>query len=61
MTPSDPASGPHASISGRPAADPLRREFDARRQGRATVMAVLLGAFALLIFAITIAKLGIWG
>jgi len=41
--------------------DPLRDEFQARRQSRANVMALLLGGFAVLIFAITIAKMGLLG
>jgi preprotein translocase subunit SecG len=37
------------------------RQIRARQAGRAKVMAVILFALAILFFAITIVKVGIWG
>jgi hypothetical protein len=37
--------------------DPDEKEFRARQKSRATVMAWLLGAFVILMFAISIAKM----
>ena len=38
--------------------DPLEDEIRRRQRTRAVIMAVLLGAFAVLVYAITIAKMG---
>jgi hypothetical protein len=38
--------------------DPREDEIRRRQKARAIIMAVLLGAFALLVYAITIAKMG---
>jgi hypothetical protein len=40
---------------------PEELEIRRRQKSRATIMAVLLGAFAILVFAITIAKMGLYG
>ena len=36
-------------------------EIRRRQKSRATIMALLLGGFAILVFAITIAKMGLYG
>jgi hypothetical protein len=38
--------------------DPRDQEIRRRQRARAIIMAVLLGAFVLLVYAITIAKMG---
>ena len=42
---------------------PIPDEIEIRRRqrSRAAIMAVLLGGFAILVFAITIAKMGLYG
>jgi hypothetical protein len=40
---------------------PDEQEIRRRQKGRAIVMALLLGAFAVLVYAITIAKMGLAG
>ena len=40
-----------------PSAPPTPQEYRARQRARATVMAVLLGAFVVLVFAITLVKI----
>ena len=39
--------------------DPRDDEIRRRQRSRAVIMAVLLGAFAVLVYAITIAKMGL--
>ena len=41
--------------------DPRDEEIRRRQKTRALIMAVLLGAFVLLVYAITIAKMGMLG
>jgi accessory gene regulator protein AgrB len=41
--------------------DPREDEIRRRQKSRAVIMALLLGAFVILIYAITIAKLGLQG
>ncbi|HEX8622999.1 MAG TPA: hypothetical protein VF718_13615 [Allosphingosinicella sp.] len=41
--------------------DPREDEIRRRQRSRAIIMAVLLGAFVLLVYAITIAKMGMLG
>jgi hypothetical protein len=38
--------------------DPLQDEIRRRQKGRALVMALLLGAFVVLVYAITIVRIG---
>ncbi|HYG48192.1 MAG TPA: hypothetical protein VD846_09670 [Allosphingosinicella sp.] len=38
--------------------DPREEEIRRRQKARAIIMALLLGAFAILVYAITIAKMG---
>lgn len=38
--------------------DPRNEEIRRRQKARAVIMAVMLGAFVLLVYAITIAKMG---
>lgn len=42
---------------------PMPDEIEIRRRqkSRATIMALLLGGFAILVFAITLAKMGLYG
>jgi hypothetical protein len=39
--------------------DPLRDEAGRRRRSRAVVLALILGAFVVLIYAVTIAKMSV--
>ena len=41
--------------------DPRDEEIRRRQKARAVIMAVLLGAFVILVYAITIAKMGAQG
>jgi len=41
--------------------DPDEQEIRRRQKSRATIMALLLGAFVILVYAISIAKMGLAG